>query len=92
MNSRTIFIFFLLFVLSSQDCFPNCEECIENSTDDKNMKCLSCKNGFNMLLNTQNCVDKKEYPSFFSFQGILSPCETISNNTLRMRSLFRSFY
>jgi len=75
MYTRKIVLFFLLFVLSSQDCFQNCKECTENSKDEQ---CLSCKEGFNMVLDTQNCVDKSEYPQHFIFKGILCPCSELS--------------
>ena len=78
MYTRKIVLFFLLFVLSSQACFQNCENCTEYSTDEQNMKCLSCKEGFNMVLDTQNCVDKSEYPKFFTFQGFLCPCSELN--------------
>ena len=76
----SIIILSLLFSLSLQACHNNCKECLEYSSDDQNMKCISCKKGFSLLLGTQNCVDKMQYPSYFKFLDYLFPCDLLSDS------------
>ena len=60
-------------------CHKNCKECTEYSSDAQNMKCISCKNGFTMILDTQNCVNTKEYPSYFLYLDRLVPCSFLDS-------------
>ena len=78
-----------LFINSSNDipktneisiitCHENCKECTDYSSDYQNMKCISCKDGFNMIFGTQNCVDAKKFPNFFIYLDYLYPCSIFS--------------
>ena len=63
----------------SEVCHENCQECTDYSSDDQNMKCISRKNGFTMIIDTQNCVNKKEYPSYFLYFDRLVPCSFLDS-------------
>ena len=39
-------------------CYKNCLTCSESSLDDKNMKCIKCKNGYYILEGTNNCINE----------------------------------
>ena len=43
------------------ECYPNCNECLELSTDPHNMQCLSCKEGFNLYSKSHNCLNCPHY-------------------------------
>ena len=60
-------------------CHENCMECTEYSSDDQNMKCISCKSGFRMISDTQNCVNAKEYPNYFIYLESLFPCSLLGS-------------
>ena len=75
-----IFIFFLLLTLSLQDYYDKCAEWSENSADAQNIECISCKDGFFMIYNNDNCVDKMEYPNYFLFSDKLYPCSIVSDS------------
>ena len=72
-----IFIFILFFSLSSQDYYDHCEEI---SFDIHNIECISCKDGFYMIYNTDNYVNKMEYPNYFLYLDILIPCSLLEAN------------
>ena len=74
-----IFLVFVLFSLSSQACYKNCEQCSVFSEDEQDMKCTSCKSGLYKILNTNNCVDIKGYPNYFLFSNYLVPCSFLTN-------------
>ena len=76
--SNKIFIFLLLFALSSQACHKNCEECYSPSDDDEDMECITCKEGFSKVLTTDNCVDKLEHPTYFLYLDYLCPCSILN--------------
>ena len=76
--SNKIFIFLLLFALSSQACHENCEECYTDSDDDEDMECITCKEGFSKVFTTDNCVDKLEYPTYFLYLNYLCPCSILN--------------
>ena len=44
------------------------------------MKCISCKNGFNMILDTQNCDNLNRYPNYFIYFDYLFPCSILSSS------------
>ena len=70
-----IILIILLFSLSLE-CHSNCKTCYENSNDDNNMKCISCKNDLNLIFNTSNCGRKSDYPGYYlnKTNAILFPC------------------
>ena len=46
------------------ECYPNCNECLELSTDPQNMQCLSCKEGFNFYSKSHNCLKCPHYINY----------------------------
>ena len=73
---------FISFALFDDNCHEKCQTCKEFSLDSTNMKCLSCKNNLNFLVNTSNCVDKDDYPSYYLniTDQILYPCSNFKSN------------
>ena len=70
---KLIIFFFFLFSFSINaynnyrillECYPNCEECSESSTDDHNMHCISCKEGFNFYKKSNNCLKCPKYINY----------------------------
>ena len=66
--------------VSINSCYDNCKECIEYSFNPENMKCLSCKDGFTMVFDTQNCIDSSKNPNYFRYLDYLYPCSSLSSN------------
>ena len=77
--STKFILFFLYFSLSLEDCYKNCEQCTEYSEDEEDMKCTFCKENFDYLYGTSNCVDKNQYPSYFSYRGVLLHCSLFNS-------------
>ena len=50
--------------LLTSECYPNCEECYQASTDPHNMNCLSCKEGFNFYKVSNNCLKCPKYVNY----------------------------
>ena len=46
------------------ECYPNCEECSGSSTDEHNMHCISCKEGFNFYKKSNNCLKCPKYINY----------------------------
>ena len=74
-NSKISILIILLSLLSfskninnndalSSECYPNCQECSESSTDPHNMYCLSCKEGFNFYKTSSNCLKCPKYINY----------------------------
>ena len=63
-----MFKFLILFLLieSYERCHPNCEKCFTYSIDERDMGCITCKEGYNFLEYTNNCVDIEKYPNYYS--------------------------
>ena len=75
-------IFFIKFLsLSLEVCHKKCKTCFEDSTNDNDMKCISCKESDEKILfNTSNCVHIVNYPNYYedTFDEILYPCSLFS--------------
>ena len=56
-------------------CHKNCLTCNENSSDDEDMKCISCNNSNNyyFIENTNNC-QQNPYPGYYLDNNILKSC------------------
>ena len=66
--------------ISTKPCHDNCKECTEYSSDEQNMKCISCKNDFIMIFGTNNCVNIHKYPNYFIYLDYLYPCSSLSSS------------
>ena len=75
-----LFLAFLSLSLSVEYCHYNCEECEEYSESDSDMKCTSCRDNYYFKLNTNNCLDKKEFPDYYISNGALYPCSDYDEN------------
>ena len=66
----------LLISFSFEQCYPNCEDCIDFSYESKDMKCTSCIAGFFFIFNTSNCEEKSKFPNYYlnKTDNILYPC------------------
>ena len=63
----------------TNNCHNNCKECIEYSSDDNDMKCISCKNDYIMIFNTQNCLNTNNYLNYFLYNNYLYPCSFLNS-------------
>ena len=59
------FLLLILLIETYERCHPNCEKCVDFSLDDRNMGCITCKEGFVFFQNTNNCVDFDKYPNYY---------------------------
>ena len=66
--------------ISIKICHPNCKECIKYSSDNKDMKCISCKDNLYMMYGTQNCVNVNKYSGYFIYLKYLYPCSSLSSS------------
>ena len=54
-------------------CHPNCQTC-SNYSLDENMNCISCKDGFYKLFESNNCIDDITNKGYYEKDGIAYPC------------------
>ena len=55
----------LLISFSLEDCNSNCETCLEYTTDNENMQCITCNKNLFFIVNTTNCVEIKNYLDYY---------------------------
>ena len=55
----------LLISFSLEDCNSNCETCLEFTTDNENMQCITCNKNLFFIVNTTNCVEIKNYLDYY---------------------------
>ena len=54
-------------------CHPNCQTCSNYSIDD-DMNCITCKDGFYKLFESNNCIDDITNKGYYEKDGIAYPC------------------
>ena len=71
----------ILLFSFSLNCFRNCDKCYDDNYTEKDMRCISCDNGYNMVYNTSNCVLPNEYTNYYLNETDLHlyPCSLFSN-------------
>ena len=73
MDNKNLFyinLFILLILIYNiclcQECYQNCKTCSEESTNEEDMKCLTCADEYySILINTTNCVYENIYKSYY---------------------------
>jgi len=57
------------------ECYYTCDTCSEQSGNEKDHKCITCKNGFYFIEGTNNCYDKIDTKYYFDDeQQVFLPC------------------
>ena len=81
-----LFILLILDLLSiallDDICHEKCKTCKILSIDSTNMTCLSCRDNLYFQVNTSNCVNMEDYPSYYlnKTDNILYPCSLFNSN------------
>ena len=72
----------LLFSFSLEECHSNCQNCIEYSNNNEDMKCTSCASGLYFIFNTSNCDYKYNYVNYYlnETDNKLYPCSLLVNS------------
>ena len=77
----------------SKNCYQNCEDCLEASTDETNQKCLLCKEGFFLL--ESNCIEQCPEKYFSSDKKCFKcneECQTCDRNADDCTSCYKGYY